>query len=71
MDELVIKLNNISDSYFAFVAGVLAYVREDPSHLQMVSDYIDSNPDALSSDVLGFVMHQPDFIKSAASETSA
>lgn len=72
MDDLIIKLNRVSDSYFSFVAGVLAYVREDPERVQKVKDFIDENASANSSDILGFIMSQPDFLdESSVHETPA
>lgn len=68
MEELVERLNKVSDSYFGFVAGVSAYVREDPSRLSVVNDYLNDNPEAMSSDILGFVMNRPDFLSSVADE---
>ena len=35
MEALVNRLNNVNDSYFAFVAGVVAYAKENPAHLQI------------------------------------
>lgn len=62
METLIRRLDNVSDSYFAFVAGVVAYAKENPAHLQKVTASLDDNPDALSSDILHFVMTQSDFV---------
>lgn len=62
MEALIRRLDNVSDSYFAFVAGVVAYAKETPAHLQKVTASLDDNPDALSSDILHFVMTQSDFV---------
>ena len=61
MEELVNKLNAIHDSYFGFVAGIVAYVKQKPSRLNTVLRFIDSSDNLSSSDVVKFVMDQPDF----------
>jgi hypothetical protein len=68
MEALIEKLYSVEDSYFAFVAGVVAYAKESPVHLQKILDYMDDTPDALSSDILQFVMTQPDFIPASVDE---
>jgi hypothetical protein len=61
MDELVEKLNSIPNSYFGFVAGITAYAKKKPERLKAVLDYINSTKDVTTSDVVRFVMMQPDF----------
>ncbi|MBO4901929.1 MAG: hypothetical protein J5518_03985 [Lachnospiraceae bacterium] len=61
MEELITKLNAIPDSYFGFVAGIAAYVKQKPERLQRVLQYMDSSANLKSSDVVKFVMEQPDF----------
>ena len=61
MEELVTKLNSISDSYFAFVTGIVTYVKQKPERLKTVLDYLNSSEVLSSSDVVKFVMQQPDF----------
>ena len=39
MEELVTKLNTIPDSYFAFVTGIVAYVKQKPERRNIVLDY--------------------------------
>ncbi len=61
MEELIKKLNDIPNSYFGFVTGIVTYVKQKPDRLQKVLQFID-NSDALTpSDVVKFVMDQPDF----------
>ena len=61
MEELVNKLNSIPDSYFGFVAGVVAYVKKKPSRIDKVMTYLNENDGLSSSDVLKFIADQPDF----------
>jgi len=62
MEELVNKLNEIQDSYFGFVAGIVTYAKKKPERLKKVMDFMDSSADLISSDIVKFVMQQPDFI---------
>ena len=71
MEELTKRLQSIDDSYFAFIAGVVAYARESNERVRKIIVFLDDNPNALSSDVLEFVMSQPDFIDRPLSEVSA
>lgn len=61
MDELYERLNKISDSYFAFVLGIVSYVKMKPSRLDVVLTYLRGNENAKSSDVVKFISEQPDF----------
>lgn len=65
MNELTTKLNNVEDSYYGFVAGVLSYVKKKESRYKIVSEYIDNNPNALASDILEFISNQEDFYDDA------
>ena len=71
MEDLIQRLNGVGDSYFAFVAGVVAYAKESADHLQCINKYMDDNPDALSSDILRYVMTRPDFLSSSVEEVTA
>ncbi len=61
MEELIQKLNDIPDSYFGFVAGITTYAKKKPERLRNVLDYISSSNALTSSDIVKFVMMQPDF----------
>ncbi len=61
MEELIQKLNAIPDSYFGFVAGITTYAKKKPDRLRRVLDYISSSNELTSSDIVKFVMMQPDF----------
>ena len=61
MEEFTIRLNNIKDSYYGFVVAVLNYVNGNNSRYEVVSTFMDDNPEALSSDILEFISGQKDF----------
>ena len=61
MEELVKKLNAIPDSYFGFVAGIVGYAKMKPERLEKVIEFLNSSDELTSSDVVKFVMSQPDF----------
>ncbi len=61
MDELYAKLNAIPDSYFGFVMGIISYAKKKPDHLKNVLQFLDNTPTLNSSDVVKYVMDQPDF----------
>ena len=66
MEAFTIKLNNVADSYYGFVVAVLTYVKNKESRLEMVEDFMNNNPAALSSDILEFISEQDDFYEDAA-----
>ena len=61
MEEFTIRLNNIQDSYYGFVAAVLNYVKGNSSRYEVVKGFMDDNPEALSSDILEFISCRKDF----------
>ncbi len=61
IEELTNKLNSIPDAYIGFVAGIITYVKRKPERLKAVLDFMDSSDSLLSSDIVEFVMNQPDF----------
>ncbi len=61
MKELIKQLSDISDAYDDFIFGVLNYVRKDPSHVGILKDFMSGKSDLTSSDVVLFIMKQPDF----------
>ena len=71
MEEFAIRLNNVSDSYCDFVAAVLTYVNNKPERLVVVSNYMDQNPSAETSDILAFISSQPDFYEDSAVHSPA
>ena len=66
MEEFTIRLNNVEDSYYGFVVAVLTYVKRKASRLEAVTEYMDNNPNSLTSDILGFISQQDDFYEDAA-----
>ena len=66
MEAFAVKLNNIADSYYGFVVAVMTYVKNKESRLEVVEDFINNNPSALSSDILEFISKQDDFYEDAA-----
>lgn len=63
MEELYNRLCGIDDSYFEFVDSVMSYVKQTPKHLYIVADFLNNNESASSSDVLRFIIKQPDFFE--------
>ena len=61
MDELYERLNKIPDTYFAFVLGIVSYVKMKPSRLDVVLTFLRDNENAKSSDVVKFISEQLDF----------
>ncbi|MBQ3546640.1 MAG: hypothetical protein IJA34_16900 [Lachnospiraceae bacterium] len=61
MEELTKRLIAIPDSYDDFVAGIVSYAKRKQERLRKIIDFLDETPDALSSDVVEFVIMQPDF----------
>ncbi len=61
MEELVLKLNSLPNSYFGFVMGILAYCKHKPGRVEKVLEFINNTEEVTPSDVVGFVMDQPDF----------
>lgn len=66
METFAIRLNNVVDSYYGFVVAVLTYVKNKESRLEVVENYMNNNPSALSSDILEFISEQEDFYEDAA-----
>ena len=66
MEQFVIKLNGIKDSYYGFVVAVLTYVKKKQSRFHAVNRFMDEHPEALSSDILSFISEQEDFYEDAA-----
>ena len=61
MEELISKLNAIPNSYFGFVAGIVTYVKQKPSRLDAILQFLNSSDVLTPSDVVKYVMDQPDF----------
>ena len=61
MKELIQQLSNISDAYDDFILGVINYAKKNPDHLNILTDYLRNNSALTSSDVIAFIINQPDF----------
>lgn len=61
MKELIQLLSEISDAYDDFIWGVINYAKKDTSHIEILNNYMKSNANLTSSDVIAFIMSQPDF----------
>ena len=61
MEELISKLNAIPNSYFGFVAGIITYVKQKPSRLDNMLQFLNRSDILTTSDVVKYVMDQPDF----------
>lgn len=66
MEEFTIRLETVKDSYYGFVVAVLNYVKNNSARMTAVTDFMNSKPEALTSDILGFISEQPDFYDDAA-----
>ena len=66
IDEFTTKLNTVQGSYYGFVVAVLTYVKNNTSRLETVDRYMNSYPNATTSDILMFISNQDDFYESAA-----
>ena len=63
MEELYEKLNNLPRAYFGFVMGVITYCKKSPERLQKVLEFLNSNDNLTTSDVVRFISNQSDFFE--------
>ncbi len=66
MNELKDLLENVEDSYHSFTTAMLHYAGKNSSRRDKLIDFIKTNPNAKSSDIVRFVSDQPDFAEDAA-----
>ena len=59
--NLIKKISGISDVYDDFILGVISYAKKKPNHVKILNDYLDDHRDATTSDVVEFIIQQPDF----------
>lgn len=72
LTELIKKISEISDVYEDFVLGVISYAKKDSAHVRILNDYLEDNPDLTTSDMVEFIIRQPDFHRySAASKQNS
>ena len=70
MKELMKQLSNIPDAYDDFISGAVSYAKKDPTHVVILKNYMKSKSDLTSSDVVLFIMKQPDFHSYSATRNS-
>lgn len=61
MKELMQRLSNIPDIYDDFIVGIVNYAKRSPEHIVVLNNYMNENDDLRTSDIVDFVMSQPDF----------
>ena len=61
MTALAARLNSINRSYDSFVAAVMTYINNKPSRQAVVEEFLNSHPDASTSEILSFISDQADF----------
>ena len=61
MKELIKQLSDIPDAYDDFISGAICYAQKDPSHIEILKNHMRSKSDLTSSDIVYFIMMQPDF----------
>lgn len=63
MNELISNLNMIQGSYLSFVIGAASYASKKPERLIAVINYLNSSDSLTASDVVEFILDQPDFFE--------
>ena len=63
MRELEHRLNNLPNTYFAFVHAITTYANKKRERYDAIMKFLDENPDTNPSDVTKFVAMQPDFFE--------
>lgn len=66
MEELIVLLNGIEDSYYDFVSAMIHYAEKKQARLELLLDFLNSNPNVKTSEVVRFVSGQSDFAEDAA-----
>lgn len=61
MNELIKLISEISDVYDDFIFGVINYAKKKPEHITVLINYIKSTDDIKTSDIVKFIIEQPDF----------
>jgi len=61
MKELIQRLSMVPDAYDGFIIGVINYAKKDPSHVKNLDNYMKDRTDLTSSDIVRFIIEQPDF----------
>lgn len=61
MKELIQQLSNVTDAYDDFIFGTINYAKKDPSHIELLKNFMNDRKDLTSSEVIAFIMNQPGF----------
>lgn len=56
MNELKVMLEGIQDSYYDFISYMLHFASKDEKNLSALKNYISAHENALTSDVIEFVL---------------
>lgn len=62
MEELKELLKNVKDSYYDFVMGILSEAKNHPERTDKIINYIKENPEADTSEIVGWVLESLDGI---------
>ncbi len=65
MEKLTEMLNNVPDSYYDFVAGVLNYAKRSSNNLSKITTYIERHPGAGTSEILDYMLSQENYYEHA------
>ena len=69
MNELKEALFNISDSYYDFVYGIMEYASGSKERCAQILNYIKSNPQVSSSEVVKYVTFEMDLMDEVSEES--
>jgi hypothetical protein len=61
MERLKELLIGVKDSYYDFVVGVLNYAKRKDSSCNAMVMFIEKHPEALSSDILEYMIKRDDY----------
>ena len=61
MERLTELLNNVHDSYYDFVVGVLNYAKKSNNNLNEMTSYIEEHPEAGTSEILSYMISRENY----------
>lgn len=61
MDRLKELLNDVTDTYYDFVVGVLNYAKRNKSSQDAMTSFVENNPDARTSEILEYMISRDDY----------
>lgn len=62
MEDFKKLLENVKDSYYDFVMGMMCEEKNHPGRAEMIINYIKEHPDADTSEIIGWVQSYLDGI---------